>query len=71
MKTEQRMCTLETVLKRVFFRVFLETLLKNQLDLPDDTELRIKQAHRALAPKPTNGEMLPNFLSYQMKEDVL
>ena len=35
---------------------FLKTLLKNQLDLPDETELHIERAHRALAPKPYNGK---------------
>lgn len=55
---------------------FLETLLKNQLDYPEATELRIERAHRALAPKPAQGDQKPRsivakFQSARMKEDVL
>lgn len=55
---------------------FLDNLLKSALNFPRDRELRIKRAHRALAPKPNGLQAKPRsivvkFGSYRMKEEVL
>ncbi|KAI4877042.1 hypothetical protein NFI96_003912, partial [Prochilodus magdalenae] len=55
---------------------FLENLLKSALDFPDDEQLRIERAHRALVPKPTGSQGKPRsivakFSSHRTKEDVL
>ena len=55
---------------------FLENLLKESLDFPPDTELKIERAHRALAPKSTGPQAKPRsiivkFASYKVKEEVI
>lgn len=55
---------------------FLEKLQRDSLDLPQDMELKIESAHRALAPKPTDSHTKPRsiivkFASYKVKEEVI
>ncbi|XDV19595.1 hypothetical protein PO909_025041 [Leuciscus waleckii] len=55
--------------------VFLEKFLREKLNLPDSLELNIERAHRALAPKPADGEkprsIVAQFLQYRTKEEIL
>lgn len=54
---------------------FVETLLRDKLDFSLTTELHIKRAHRALAPKPTAAGkprwIVVKFHQYKTKEEVL
>lgn len=54
---------------------FVETLLKENLDLPPSTDLRIERAHRALGPRPPHGAPLRSivvkFASHRSKEDIV
>lgn len=55
---------------------FLENLLRDSLDFPQETELRIERAHRALAPKSTSPQAKPRSIvaklgSYRLKEEVI
>lgn len=55
---------------------FLENLLRNSLDFPQDVEIKIERAHRALAPKPSDAQIKPRsiitkFASYRVKEEVI
>lgn len=55
--------------------VFLEKFLREKLNLPDSLELNIERAHRALVPKPAEGEkhrsIVAQFLQYRTKEEIL
>lgn len=53
---------------------FLEKLLRDVLDFPGDTELRIEQAHRTRAAKPEGLQARPQsiiakFMSYREEEE--
>lgn len=55
---------------------FLDNLLKISLDFPRDGDLKIEQAHQALAPKPTGPQAKPRsivvrFRSWWTKEEVI
>ena len=54
---------------------FLERFLITELELPNDTQLQIQRAHRALAQKPPPDKpprsMVVNFLQFEIKEMVL
>ena len=54
---------------------FVEKLLKDNLAIPNSTDMQIERAHRALAPQPPAGaqprSILVKFLSFRMKEEVL
>lgn len=55
---------------------FLINLLRDSLDLPLDMELKVKRAHRALVPKPTNSQVKPHSIiaklaSFRVKEEVI
>lgn len=55
---------------------FLENLLKESVDFPPDTELKIERAHRALVSKPADPQSKPRsiiakFASYKTKEEVI
>lgn len=55
--------------------VFVESLLRQKLELPDSAELRVERAHRALMSKPPPGpapqSILAKMSSYRMKEEIL
>ena len=55
--------------------MFVETLLKRELSLPADCNLRIQRAHRSLAQKPADGALprpiIVNFLEFSTKERIL
>lgn len=54
---------------------FIEKLLQSQLQLPEDFNLKIQRAHRALASKPPPGAspraVIVNFLEFSTKEMIL
>lgn len=55
---------------------FLENLLRESLDFPQDMELKIERAHRALAPKLSDPSVrprsiIPKFASCRVKEQVI
>lgn len=54
---------------------YVEQLLKTKLQLSEDEELHIQQAHRALAPKPNANaaprSIIVNFLKFETKEMIL
>ena len=54
---------------------YVDQLLKQELDLPTDVELRIQRAHRALSGRPGPGapprSIVVNFLEYSIKEMIL
>lgn len=55
---------------------FLENLLRDSLDFPQETELRIERARRALALKSTSPQAKPRSIvaklaSYRLKEEVI
>ena len=55
--------------------IYLEQLLKAELELPEGTNLQIQRAHRALAQKPTPNaaprSIIANFLQFETKEMIL
>lgn len=55
--------------------VFIESLLKEKLELPTSLELNIERAHRALAAKPQSNapprSIVVKFQSYRMKEEIV
>lgn len=55
---------------------FLENLLRESLDFPQDLELKIERAHRALALRSTNPQAKPRSIVaklaiYRIKEEVI
>ena len=54
---------------------FLTDLLKTTLDIPEDMDVDIMRAHRALAPKPTDEtkprSIVVKFGNYLIKEEIL
>lgn len=54
---------------------FVQELLKSELHLPEDVNLKIQKAHRSLAQKPADGAqprpIIVNFLEFATKERVL
>lgn len=54
---------------------YVEKLLRDNLDIPEDSALQIERAHRALGPKPPEGSsprsILARFLSFKTKETIL
>lgn len=54
---------------------FVEMLLKENLDLPPSTDLRIERAHRALGPRPPHDapprSIVVKFASHRTKEDIV
>lgn len=54
---------------------FVETLLKDNLDIPASVDLKIERAHRALGPRPpgdaTPRSIIVKFSSYRTKEDII
>jgi len=54
---------------------YVEHLLKQELQLPEDMELHIQRAHRALAPKPDPNasprSIIANFLKFETKDIIL
>lgn len=55
--------------------VFVESLLRQNLELVDSAELRVEKAHRALMSKPPPGvtprSIVAKLSSYRMKEEIL
>ncbi len=55
--------------------VFLEHLLRQNLELSDSTELRVERTHRAMVPKPppntTPLSIVAKMASYRTKEEIL
>lgn len=54
---------------------YVERLLKTELQLPEETELHIQRAHRALTRKPSPNapprSIIVNFLKFETKEMIL
>lgn len=54
---------------------FVEKLLRENLEIPQSTNIQIERAHRALGPRPPSGapprSIVVRFLSYKTKEDIL
>ena len=55
---------------------YVEKLFRSELQLPEETQLQIQRAHRALAEKPTSPSAPPrsivvNFLRFEIKEMIL
>lgn len=55
---------------------FIDKLFRDCLDFPQDTQIKIERAHRALGPKPANAQSKPRsiivkFASYKVKEEVI
>lgn len=54
---------------------FVESLLKRELSLPEDFNLKIQKAHQSLTQKPADGALprpiIVNFLEFSTKERIL
>uniref|UniRef100_A0A3B3WG78 Uncharacterized protein n=1 Tax=Poecilia mexicana TaxID=48701 RepID=A0A3B3WG78_9TELE len=50
---------------------YIETLLRSQLQLPEDLDLKIQRAHRTLTSKPQPRAIIVNFLEFSTKEKIL
>ncbi|CAL9702102.1 unnamed protein product [Knipowitschia caucasica] len=54
---------------------FVETLLKEKLELPVAYELGVERAHRSLSPRPADGvpprSIIAKLSSYKCKEDII
>lgn len=61
--------------QRASMITFVEKLFREELKIPDSLELNIERAHRALAPKPADGQkprsIVVQFLKYRTKEEIL
>lgn len=55
---------------------FIDKLFRDCLDFPQDAQIKIERAHRALGPKPAKAQSKPRsiivkFASYKVKEEVI
>ncbi|PWA21312.1 hypothetical protein CCH79_00018439 [Gambusia affinis] len=50
---------------------YIETLLRSQLQLPENLDLKIQRAHCTLAGKPPPGAIIVNFLEFSTKEKIV